>query len=223
MFSRCLTMSASTNCRPRPHRTGSSPQPKVGDVVHIDLGPSKLISRNHATISYDMNGQHNWQLHVYGRNEVKIDDRMPKKDGNMVLRSGSILKIAGVQMMFVFQDTIPCVANGVIRRLQVNNPVVGELHNLHPIPSNDPSNDDTATILSSQNSRQTSTQSHLQSSVTAVSSPQPEPAVTKSKSQSVHCPQFLRVSQGVETCANTIIKTAFPNHWVVCVKARGLA
>ncbi|KAL7269989.1 transcription factor [Rhizina undulata] len=173
----------------RPGTAGSltpPPQPRVEDVVHIDLGPSKLISRNHATISYDMNGQHNWQLHVHGRNGVKVDDEMLKKDGKTALRSGSILEIAGVQMMFVLPDTIPYVTNGVIRRLRANNPVVEELQHLHPVATNDPSNDDTATIPSSQNALQTSAQLYVQSSITAVSPPQPEPAVTKSKNQSVY-------------------------------------
>ncbi|TGZ79174.1 hypothetical protein EX30DRAFT_321793, partial [Ascodesmis nigricans] len=102
------------NCSPTP-----PPQQKHDDV-HIDLGPSKLISRNHATISYDTDGEHNWQLHVHGRNGVKINEKSFKKDTTIVLRSGNVIDIGGTEMMFVLPNHGPEIAPEILRRVRVH-------------------------------------------------------------------------------------------------------
>ncbi|KAI5804469.1 fork head domain-containing protein [Geopyxis carbonaria] len=102
----------------RPSTAGSPTPPpqKVDETVHIDLGPSKLISRNHAKIFYDTKGEHNWQIHVIGRNGVKVDDESHKKDSKAVLRSGSVIEIGGVQMMFVLPNKPPVINPSIMRR-----------------------------------------------------------------------------------------------------------
>lgn len=67
--------------------------------VDIDLGPAKVVSRKHASIEYSSETQE-WQLWVRGRNGVKVD-RVVYKEGHVTLRSGAVVDIGGVQMMFV--------------------------------------------------------------------------------------------------------------------------
>ncbi|KAF8543912.1 fork head domain-containing protein [Trichophaea hybrida] len=123
----------------RPSTAGSPTPPplKVEDSVHIDLGPSKLVSRQHAVISYDTNGEHNWQIHVIGRNGVKVDDETFKKDTSTVLRSGSVIEIGGVQMMFVLPNKTPIIAPSVIRRARLQHYIVDEEQPLVHTPTND--------------------------------------------------------------------------------------
>jgi hypothetical protein len=122
----------------RPSTAGSPtppPMQKIDDTVHIDLGPSKLVSRNHAIISYDTSGEHNWQIHVLGRNGVKVDDETFKKESKTVLRSGSVIEIGGVQMMFVLPNKVPVVAPSILRRTRIHQYIVDEempMHHLAP-------------------------------------------------------------------------------------------
>ncbi|KAK6511939.1 transcription factor, variant 2 [Arthrobotrys musiformis] len=86
--------------------------------VDIDLGPSKLVSREHAVIQYDTVEYRCWILEVLGRNGVKIDDEQHKRGSTVRLRSGSMFEIAGVQMLFVLPDQAPAVVDSVLRRAQ---------------------------------------------------------------------------------------------------------
>lgn len=112
--------------RPPDTRTALPSTPKAEDVVHIDLGPSKLVSRNHAVISYDTAGEHRWKITVLGRNGVKVDEEVFKKDTVTTLRSGSVIEIGGVQMMFVLPDTAPVVAPGFLHKARLRSYVVDE-------------------------------------------------------------------------------------------------
>jgi pSer/pThr/pTyr-binding forkhead associated (FHA) protein len=71
--------------------------------VHIDLGPSKIVSRHHASIFYDADYPDGggWHVRVNGRNGVKVNTNLLKRGGTQQLKSGDILEIAGTQMMFV--------------------------------------------------------------------------------------------------------------------------
>ncbi|KAF3928881.1 hypothetical protein ABW20_dc0109150 [Dactylellina cionopaga] len=86
--------------------------------VDIDLGPSKLVSREHAVIQYDTVEYRCWILEVLGRNGVKVDDEQQKRGSTVQLRSGSMFEIAGVQMLFVLPDQSPAVVESVLRRAQ---------------------------------------------------------------------------------------------------------
>jgi hypothetical protein len=99
--------------------TDGTPTPPRPEEVHIDLGPSKLVSRQHAVISYDTNGNHNWQLHVLGRNGVKIDDINHRKDSSAILRSGSVIEIGGCQMMFVLPNKPTMIAATFMEQAQM--------------------------------------------------------------------------------------------------------
>jgi forkhead protein FKH len=83
----------------------SSPVSDMKEVlpVHIDLGPSKIVSRHHASIFYD--GDYpaggGWHVRVNGRNGVRVDNILLKRGSRQQISSGTILEIAGTQMMFV--------------------------------------------------------------------------------------------------------------------------
>ena len=68
--------------------------------VHIDLGPSKHISRLHAEVSYDST-DYQWHIEVTGRNGVRLNDKILKKGDSAILESGVVIEIAGTEMMFV--------------------------------------------------------------------------------------------------------------------------
>ena len=83
----------------------SSPISDLKDVlpVHIDLGPSKIVSRHHASIFYDSDypDQGGWHVRVNGRNGVRVDNILLKRGSRQQIGSGTVLEIAGTQMMFV--------------------------------------------------------------------------------------------------------------------------
>ncbi|KAI9679829.1 MAG: transcription factor [Caeruleum heppii] len=76
-------------------------------MVQIDLGPSKLVSRQHATIEYSSEGDSNWKLSVNGRNGVRVNDQSVRRGSSLGLRSGDVMEIGGTQMMFVTPDEDP--------------------------------------------------------------------------------------------------------------------
>ncbi|KAL6240762.1 transcription factor [Rhinocladiella similis] len=91
----------------RPTVSGaSSPIADLKEVlpVHIDLGPSKIVSRHHASIYYDADypvDKGGWHVRVNGRNGVRVNNVLVKKGLRKQVRSGDIIEIAGTQMMFV--------------------------------------------------------------------------------------------------------------------------
>jgi len=86
----------------------SSPVQDLKDQfpVHIDLGPSKIVSRHHASIYYDgetLDGG-GWFVRVNGRNGVRVDNHLLKRGAKAQLHSGAIVEIASTQMMFVMPN-----------------------------------------------------------------------------------------------------------------------
>jgi forkhead protein FKH len=83
----------------------SSPASDVKDSlpVHIDLGPSKIISRHHAEIFYDAEypAEGGWHVRVKGRNGVRVNNVLLKRGSRQLITSGTVLEIAGTQMMFM--------------------------------------------------------------------------------------------------------------------------
>jgi len=69
--------------------------------VHVDLGPSKFVSRLHAEIFYD--GEHTpaWHIRVNGRNGVRVNNAILKRGADAILSCGDIIEVANCQMMFV--------------------------------------------------------------------------------------------------------------------------
>jgi len=68
--------------------------------VHIDLGPNKMISRQHAEIYFDPDTEC-WNISVNGRNGVRVDNKMVRKGDHHALISGQVIEIGGIEMMFV--------------------------------------------------------------------------------------------------------------------------
>lgn len=94
------------------HRIESSPSGNTF-VPDIDLGPSKFVSRKHATITYedsdsvglpDPPAESGWHLRVGGRNGLKLNTMLIKKGGRQQLKSGDIIDVNGTQMMFVLPN-----------------------------------------------------------------------------------------------------------------------
>ncbi|KAF5019773.1 hypothetical protein F66182_8210 [Fusarium sp. NRRL 66182] len=73
--------------------------------VHIDLGPSKMVSREHATIAFDSK-EERWFLRVKGRNGAKVDSQPVKAGQAHPLTSGEVIEIGTVEMMFVLPSEI---------------------------------------------------------------------------------------------------------------------
>lgn len=69
-------------------------------MVHIDLGPSKLVSRLHAKLFFDQEDS-KWHVNVIGRNGVRVNDETLRPGHQRVINSGDVMEIAGTQMMFV--------------------------------------------------------------------------------------------------------------------------
>ncbi|MCJ1307122.1 transcription factor [Agyrium rufum] len=86
------------------------------DAVHIDLGPSKTISRSHAEIFYNSSDQR-WHMVITGRNGAKLNDVRLKKGEQVGLESGDVIEVAETEMMFVTADTPAKINPRYLRRL----------------------------------------------------------------------------------------------------------
>ncbi|EEB09595.1 fork head transcription factor Fkh2 [Schizosaccharomyces japonicus yFS275] len=84
---------------------GSSSAPPNVEPVDMDFGPSKLISRKHAVVVFDLNTQQ-WNCTVHGRNGIRVNGKTYAANSSVTLESGYILDIGGVQMMFVLPDQV---------------------------------------------------------------------------------------------------------------------
>lgn len=91
----------------------------VNPSIHIDLGPTKVVSRKHAVIKFNIDTA-KWELFVLGRNGAKVDFMRVKSGPDVPpypLVSGSIIDIGGVQMIFVLPDQPPTFAESSIEHL----------------------------------------------------------------------------------------------------------
>lgn len=109
------------------------------DAVHIDLGPSKLISRLHAVVYFNRD-QETWWLLVKGRNSLKVDGTLWKAGQAGPLRSGEVIEIGGVEMMFVLPiDLGPLqIARPYLERagiVKAEPPTAPARPTRHPLPS----------------------------------------------------------------------------------------
>ncbi|KAK2758905.1 forkhead transcription factor fkh1 [Colletotrichum kahawae] len=75
------------------------------DFIHIDLGPSKMVSRQHARI-YFSSKEEAWFLEVKGRNGVRVDGISLKAGHSKPLQSGQVLDIGNTEMMFVLPTEV---------------------------------------------------------------------------------------------------------------------
>lgn len=79
-------------------------------TVDIDLGPAKVVSRQHAAIIYNIDLRC-WELKVLGRNGARVDGSKIAVGSQHAtpLHSGAILDIGGTQMMFILPDAPPSI------------------------------------------------------------------------------------------------------------------
>ncbi|RKU47909.1 transcription factor, variant 3 [Coniochaeta pulveracea] len=117
------------------------PRPEDEDFVHIDLGPSKMISRQHAQI-YFHNREEKWFLLVKGRNALKVDGVAWKAGQEGPLVSGEVIEIGGVEMMFVLPiDLSPLnIKEQYLQRAGLAKPKSSPSDSRparHPLPSGD--------------------------------------------------------------------------------------
>lgn len=79
-------------------------------ATDIDLGPAKVVSRQHATITYNLDLRC-WELKVLGRNGARIDGQKVAVGPEHAhsLHSGAILDIGGTQMMFILPGSPPTI------------------------------------------------------------------------------------------------------------------
>ena len=80
-------------------RYSEDPKEEGSERVEIDLGPSKVTSRQHAEIFFDQ-GTEDWYVSVHGRNGVRVNERQVRRNTSHKIDSGDILAIAGTQMLF---------------------------------------------------------------------------------------------------------------------------
>ncbi|KAI9806283.1 MAG: hypothetical protein M1825_006398 [Sarcosagium campestre] len=90
--------------------------PEDDSLVHIDLGPEKHVSRQHATIEYTSAETARWELIINGRNGAMVNERTIKRGSKVVLRSGDIIDISGTQMIFVTPGEAPIIDSLFIDR-----------------------------------------------------------------------------------------------------------
>jgi hypothetical protein len=86
-------------------------------AIDIDLGPAKVVSRQHATITYNLDLRC-WELSVLGRNGARIDgQKIPVGPSHSTsLHSGAILDIGGTQMMFILPDSPPTILPKILSK-----------------------------------------------------------------------------------------------------------
>ena len=82
-----------------PEELQSEPHSEPSESVDIDLGPSKLVSRKHAQIFYDADADV-WRVAVFGRNGVRVNEDVVKKNESRPIHSGDVLGLDGTQMLF---------------------------------------------------------------------------------------------------------------------------
>lgn len=78
--------------------------------VDIDLGPAKVVSRQHAAITYNIDLRC-WEFKVLGRNGARVDGAKIAVGAEHAtpLHSGAILDIGGTQMIFILPDAPPSI------------------------------------------------------------------------------------------------------------------
>lgn len=105
---------------------------KLGDEggAEIDLGPSKVVSRNHAVIEYNLQ-RRCWELFISGRNGLKVNGYRLNFTPNTPyeLNSGNIIDIGGTQMMFILPDSPPIIPDFFRGLLQNKKPKTEPVQN----------------------------------------------------------------------------------------------
>jgi len=108
-------------------------------TIHVDLGPSKLISRQHAVIYFHREDE-TWWLEAKGRNALKVDGALWRQGQSGPLRSGEVIEVGGVEMMFVLPINLARlqIAQPYLERAGLVKPEPAPVRQpRHPLPSGD--------------------------------------------------------------------------------------
>ena len=108
---------------------GAKASPDHPEEAHIDLGPSKLVSRLHATVLYH---EEDWHVEVKGRNGVRVNNQLLKRSQKRPLTSGDVLEIAGTEMIFVTPSAPVKVHEVYLSRMEAARSRAG---NNKPLPA----------------------------------------------------------------------------------------
>ncbi|KAG0669006.1 Forkhead box protein N4 [Maudiozyma exigua] len=87
--------------------------------TNIDLGPAKTVSRRHASIEFNRETG-DWELIILGRNGAKLNYKKYKGNSpnrRIVLKSGDIIDIGGVQMIFILPDQTPVIHSDCLKEM----------------------------------------------------------------------------------------------------------
>jgi forkhead protein FKH len=111
--------------------------------VHVDLGPSKFVSRLHAEIFFDSEGSGVWRIRVNGRNGVRLNNVILKRGSDAALSCGDTIEIANTQMMFVTPGEKANIQPSFIERAQRmadgEDPSLWDAsQHAHPLPASHP-------------------------------------------------------------------------------------
>lgn len=101
-----ISIGRNTDSNPEINSNNNSNSANSNNAVDIDLGPAKVVSRQHATINYNLEFRC-WELKVLGRNGARIDGVKIEAGKSAPLNSGAILDIGNTQMMFILPDSPP--------------------------------------------------------------------------------------------------------------------
>ncbi|KAK3505024.1 fork head domain-containing protein [Neurospora crassa] len=133
-----LNVNIGRSSEPIQATTGQSQEEDPSKVVHIDLGPNKQVSRQHALI-YFKSTEEEWWLRVKGRNALKVDGVPWKVGDEGPLRSGEVIEIGGMEMMFVLPADISAlqIKRDYLERAGIVPPdsQVSPRQARHPLPS----------------------------------------------------------------------------------------
>lgn len=102
--STCVNIGRPPDREQKPESSQGSPAAEPAQPVpdvHIDLGPSKFVSRNHAEIYFHGAEPSSWRIRVIGRNGVRLNNVVLKRGADTQLSCGDVIEIANTQMMFV--------------------------------------------------------------------------------------------------------------------------
>ena len=86
-------------------------------AVHIDLGPNKLVSRLHAELFFNHEDS-KWHVRVNGRNGARLNDIVLRRGQQRPIESGTVLEIAGTQLMFVAAEGQAVIHPMFLEKLQ---------------------------------------------------------------------------------------------------------
>lgn len=93
----------------------------ISDVnsTNIDLGPAKTVSRRHASIEFNRETG-DWELAMLGRNGGKVNYKKYKgnnPDRKIILKSGDIIDVGGLQMIFILPDQTPVIHSDCLKQM----------------------------------------------------------------------------------------------------------